>query len=794
MSNVVRPLLLVGFVTAILVFVVAFAVDIPRARADSPTATPLAQSYTLHDHASHEHLWDHHRQKAIARSETNLAPMARVNCTLGFAGPYPCANMDLLAFVPTNQLSGGGTAADIWGWTDPQTNKEYAIQAHAGGTSFTDISDPEIPVYLGVLPSFTANVLWRELKVYNNYLYVVADGSFAIPHGLQIFDLTKLRDVIAPTVFVETAHYAGFSNAHTITLNEATGYAYINGSNTCGGAPHMLALSNPTAPAFVGCAGSDGYTHDAQCVLYHGPDAQYQNREICFLANEDTVTLVDITNKNAVKQLARKSYSTYAYAHQTWLNQDHSYFLLDDEYDEFDGNVTNTTTYIWSAADLDNPTITSVFTHPTTCIDHNQHTKDSAVYQSNYTCGLRVYDTTLLAQGTMQLLGCFDTHPANDAAAFAGTWSNFPYYASNVVVVSDIEKGLFILQPNLGDPIPATSCMSPQSETPPASPTLTDTATATATPSITPGGPTLTPSLTPTNTPTFTPSPTPTPTFTPGGATLTPTPTATGTLPPPTATDSPNITIQENHDAVRYDGWRGKSDANARGGSYRVSRNPNDTLGFRFVGKTLRWTTYTGPDQGQARVFIDGHDQGVIDLYSASPQYHVVKTFKNLGDGKHRLQIQVLATKNPASSDTNVVVDALSAPGMTVQDTSHMIRYSGWGGRKNNAASGGTYRVARKATSSLRFTFIGTRITWLTAKGPKYGKVDVYIDNVLVADDVDLYDAAPQWDVPMLFSGLASGEHTIQIIPTNQKHSASKGKLIVVDAFRGPILARSSAE
>ena len=113
--------------------------------------------------------------------------------------------------------------------------------------------------------------------------------SEARSHGMQVFDLKRLRNVTAPPVnFTETAHYNKVSTAHNIAINESTGFAYIIGAagkNSCSGGLHMVNIQTPTSPSFAGCFSADGYTHDTQCVLYNGPDATYRGREICFNSN-----------------------------------------------------------------------------------------------------------------------------------------------------------------------------------------------------------------------------------------------------------------------------------------------------------------------------------------------------------------------------------------------------------------------------------------------------------------------------------------------------------------------------
>src|SRR4029453_4434900 len=121
--------------------------------------------------------------------------MAATPCVGGFAGPYPCSNVDLMAFLPVAGI-GGGSGSDIWGWTDPVTGHEWALLGRTNGTSFVDITDPANPVYVANLLTHTGTSSWREIKTYGNYVYIVSDNNGA--HGVQIFDLTRLRAITPP--------------------------------------------------------------------------------------------------------------------------------------------------------------------------------------------------------------------------------------------------------------------------------------------------------------------------------------------------------------------------------------------------------------------------------------------------------------------------------------------------------------------------------------------------------------------------------------------------------------------
>lgn len=374
-------------------------------------------------------------------------------CSKGMAGTYPCSNVDLMSFLAIADIGGSSDdiANDIWGWTDSLTGKEYAIMGRTNGTSFVDISDPANPIYLGNLPPHSTDSHWWDIKVYADHAFIVTEAEES---GMQVFDLTQFRSVDSPpATFSETAHYSGFSHAHNLAINEDSGFAYVVGSNNCSGGLHMINIQVPTNPTSAGCFSADGYTHDAQCVNYVGPDLNHQGKEICFNSNEDTLTIVDVTNKAVPEMLSRTGYSGSWFTHQGWLTEDQAYFLLGDELDELeDPDITNTRTYLWDVSDLDGPVLIGSHDSTTSAIDHNLYVKGGYTYQSNYDAGLRILDVTDIANGNLTEVAFFDFNPGTDSTTLdVGTWSNYPFFESGIVIVSVIEQGLFILRPNLVD-------------------------------------------------------------------------------------------------------------------------------------------------------------------------------------------------------------------------------------------------------------------------------------------------------------------------------------------------------
>jgi len=372
---------------------------------------------------------------------SSLGIIAQTPCVNGMAGPYPCENINLLSFVENGDL-GGGSMNDIWGWVDPLDSAEYVLLGRTNGTSFLDITDPVNPIYLGDLPTATLNSTWRDIKVYNNYAFIVSEAG---EHGMQIFDLTNLRDIISPPLlFEEDAHYSGWGNAHNIVINESTGRAYGVGTNTFSGGLHIVDISDPLNPTLIGDFSEDGYTHDAQVVNYSGPDTNFQGKEIAFACNENTVTVVDVTDASNTGLISSTGYPGSSYTHQGWLTEDHRYFLSNDELDE-QGSGINTTTFIWDMLDLSAPLIIGTFVSSTSAIDHNLYTHNGYVYQSNYTAGLRILDTENIADAILEEVAYFDVYPSSNSAQFDGTWSNYPYFPSGVIAVSHIGEGLFLL-------------------------------------------------------------------------------------------------------------------------------------------------------------------------------------------------------------------------------------------------------------------------------------------------------------------------------------------------------------
>jgi choice-of-anchor B domain-containing protein len=373
-------------------------------------------------------------------------------CVNGTAGGYSCNGYDLQSRVTLNVLSGGQNVSgnDCWGWTDPTSGKEYAIMGYSEGTGFVDISDPVNPIYLGRIPTETWGSVWRDIKVYQNHAFIVADNVG--DHGMQVFDLTRLRTVTSPQVFTPDHVYHGVPSCHNIVINESQPYAYLVGCSNYGGGPTILDISNPLAPVELGGHEANGYTHDAQVVTYSGPDPDYQGKQILIASNgnfgsNNFVVFLDVTDGANPTFISNITYNVPGYTHQGWLSEDQRYFILGDEIDEMDSG-NNTRTIIFNVQDLDNPQVVSEYYGPTPAIDHNGYVRDNKFYLANYTAGMRVVDISTVGSSTntMTEIGHFDSYSNNNLADFDGAWSVYPYFASKNILISDMSGGLFIVK------------------------------------------------------------------------------------------------------------------------------------------------------------------------------------------------------------------------------------------------------------------------------------------------------------------------------------------------------------
>ncbi|HET8932044.1 MAG TPA: choice-of-anchor B family protein [Polyangiales bacterium] len=375
-----------------------------------------------------------------------------VKCENGKAGPFPCNGVDMLGRVTLADM-GARSANATWGGVESKGNREIGIAGLDNGAAFVDLSVPNCPVVLGVLPSTTGRSVSRDVKALGDYALV---GAEIQNHGIQIFDMKTLparsdsasfmTKLTAATVYKGTSEEP-ISNSHNIVVNEETKMMYIVGARSCSGALHMVDFKDPMNPKFLGCGPEHSYVHDAQCLVYKGPDKAYAGHEICVTYNGgDNFSVVDVQDKSAPKVVSTTKYQGGGYCHQGWFNDAHTHIVLHDELDE--GNDSHPTrTYMFDMTNLAKPVAMGHFEDKTNATDHNGYILGNYEYQANYTAGFAVIDISALPMGKITNVGFFDTMPMADDNNMRGAWTAYPFFKSGTVIVNTTESGFFLLKP-----------------------------------------------------------------------------------------------------------------------------------------------------------------------------------------------------------------------------------------------------------------------------------------------------------------------------------------------------------
>ena len=349
---------------------------------------------------------------------------------------FPAQNVALLSWLSPEDMTGvTQTANDVWGYVAP-SGREYAIIGLRFGTAFVEITDPLNPKVVKTIGGYPST--WRDIAVYDEFAYSVTEGG----GGLQVIDLRKIdKGRVKVAARVEDL---GLATVHNITVNPDSGYAYLSGSNLAGGGLVAVDLANPAKPVVESGNWPSAYVHDALVHTY--TKGAHAGREIAFaFAGPTGIAIIDVTDKNNMFTIDTLTYPGLSYSHSGAIDRKNKYLYANDELDELDGAVGTSTTYLFKIKDLENARYLGSFTSGATSIDHNSFVRGDWLYQANYESGLRIY--RIKRPRKPRQTAFFDTYPAADRADFNGAWGVFAGFPSGVVVISDIQRGLFVLLP-----------------------------------------------------------------------------------------------------------------------------------------------------------------------------------------------------------------------------------------------------------------------------------------------------------------------------------------------------------
>lgn len=344
-------------------------------------------------------------------------------------------------------------ANDVWGYVSP-SGREYAILGLRSGTGFVDITDPTNPFVIGAIPG--ANSVWSDMRTLDTYAYSVNESG----GGVQIIDLSQIDPPTRSVSLVGAFTASGLSTVHNISINVESRYLYLAGSNLSGGRLVAIDINDPINPIVVGLANDPAYVHDVQVVNYH--DGPYAGREIAFChCGGSGLKIMDVTNKANMFTMSTFTYPNLRYCHQGQLSADRKHLFFNDELDELQApQVTTTTTRVVNVENLSNPFLVTSFTTGLPTIDHNLFVRGDFVFEANYTSGLRIFNASNL--NNIFEAGYYDTYPFNDSMTFNGAWGVFVDFPSGVVVVSDMQSGLFVFDVSGAEASVCSTVAAPQ--------------------------------------------------------------------------------------------------------------------------------------------------------------------------------------------------------------------------------------------------------------------------------------------------------------------------------------------
>ena len=311
--------------------------------------------------------------------------------------------------------------SDIWGYE--KDGAEYALVGVYNGISVVDVTNPSTPVEITFFNGYES--IWRDLKTWGDYLYCINETN----GGLQIVNLAEAINGDSVATYIQNTDL-GFTTAHNIFIDE-NGVLYVFGSNYSNGGCEMYDLTtNPENPIFLGVF-DDYYFHDGMVrgdTLWGG--AIYNG----------VFSVVDVSDKSNPEIIGSHS-TPNTFAHNCWISDDGDYLFTTDE-------VSGAYVAAYDVSDLDDiQEIDRIqaWSGYTDVIPHNTHVDGDFIVTSYYRDGVSIVDIS--NPSNLIEVGYYDTSDDFSGNGFNGAWGTYPWLPSGNILVSDIENGLFIIEP-----------------------------------------------------------------------------------------------------------------------------------------------------------------------------------------------------------------------------------------------------------------------------------------------------------------------------------------------------------
>ena len=343
----------------------------------------------------------------------------------------PARNMTLLAHLDEYPVAPPGSQysySACWSYVHGD-GREYALLGVGSGTAIYNVTDPATTYRVAFIPGPAS--IWREMKSYRNWIYVVTEGTGS-GEGLQIIRMTDPEHpVLAATRTTD------FVRSHTVAVDTASALLVCNGTRDASGYAaglHVLSLADPESPAELsrwpagaGIVPYQQYVHD--CVLAG-------NRLYAASVYIGTERVLDITNPAAPLELASWTYPGAYYTHNSWPDASGRWLYVADE-------QNGQTLRVFDVASLASPLLVNGITSNPQAIIHNAHVKGGELYLSNYTEGVRVLDLSDPAHPAE--FAWADSYPGV-SGGYGGVWEVCPFFPSGTVIASDMQSGLYVFR------------------------------------------------------------------------------------------------------------------------------------------------------------------------------------------------------------------------------------------------------------------------------------------------------------------------------------------------------------
>lgn len=218
-----------------------------------------------------------------------------------------------------------------------------------------------------------------------------------------------------------------------------------------------------------------------------------------------------------------------------------------------------------------------------------------------------------------------------------------------------------------------------------------------------------------------------------------------------------------------------------------------NTIHFQIANRNFEYKIATGEILGSSIKPINGKvkirllaDWGELEMFGNDGQVSYAENFKfTTGDG---------FVSMTANGELKVVSARFSklkrcwagnANNKYIDDSESSNFYSAnWTALNNEKPYlNGSLHLSNIAGSSVSYSFNGTQVAWYGLKNNDLGMAAIYIDNQLVADNIDCYSTERMVEQLFSIDGLQAGDHTIKMLVKGTKNPTSANNYIVHDYF-----------